>query len=102
MAAIGIQNGWEGRLGSKRKGQPEHLTLDDLRGTAPTRLMRLKLSIAEAALHMGWKPSYAARMLDLYTAHDPDLAQPMILELDPGQIALPADATAQNGGPDAP
>jgi integrase len=87
LEAIGLRNGLGGRLGLKRKGarrgQPEHLTLYDLRGTALTRLMRHGFTVQEAATHMCWKPSYAAAMLDIYMAEDPEIATAMFVKLQP-------------------
>ncbi len=87
LEAIGLRNGLGGRLGLKRKGarrgRPEHLTLYDLRGTALTRLMRHGFTIPQAAIHMGWKPSYAHKMLDIYMAEDPEVASAMLLKLRP-------------------
>ena len=87
LDSLGLRNGLDGRLGRKRKGaskgQPEHLTLYDLRGTALTRLIRHGLSLDEVALHMGWAPSHAAAMLDTYLALDPAQADAMIAKLHP-------------------
>ena len=50
------------------------------------RLVRVGLTIGELALHMGWKPSYAARMLDHY------------LSLDTGQSDAPIGKLALKCG----
>lgn len=95
LGEIGLRSGKDGRLGLRtkgvKKGDPQHLTLYDLRGTALTRLMRHGFTVAEAALHMGWMPSYAAKMLDIYLGQDPGIADAMIIKLQPtAEPAIPA------------
>ncbi|HMQ93537.1 MAG TPA: tyrosine-type recombinase/integrase [Amaricoccus sp.] len=99
LDGLGLRSGKGGRLGVKekgvRKGQPEHLTLYDLRGTACTRLVRAGFGLDMLAAHMGWKPSYAAKMLDIYLAQDPRIADAMILKLQPpAEPAIPAAGPA--------
>jgi integrase len=74
LAAIGLKDGGlDGRLGVYGEGHPKAgkavpLHLYDLRGTAVTRLVREHISLADLALHMGWKASTAALMLNIYLA----------------------------------
>jgi hypothetical protein len=61
--AIGLKNGRDGRL-LRLDSRPDEdigLHFHDLRGSAYTKLVRDGLSLKNLALHMGWKPSYAAK-----------------------------------------
>lgn len=81
---IGLKNGRGGRL-LRLESRPDEdigLHFHDLRGSACTKLLRDGLSLENLALHMGWKPSYAAKMLDMYLALDPAYADEMASELN--------------------
>lgn len=102
LDGLGLRNGTDGRLGLRKKGvrtgAAQHLTLYDLRGTALTRLMRQGFSIPEAALFMGWKPSYAHQMLNAYLAEDPGIADAMIFKLQPqAAAAIPSAGPVAKG-----
>lgn len=47
--------------------RPE-LHYHDARGACVTRLLAAGVTLDEIARHMGWRPSYAARMLDVYAS----------------------------------
>lgn len=84
LVTIGLKNGRGGRL-LRLESRPDEdigLHFHDLRGSACTKLVRDGLSLENLALHMGWKPSYAAKMLDLYLSLDPARADEMASELN--------------------
>ena len=83
------------RLPGKGKKAPE-LTLYDLRGTAATRLVWAGRPLPDLALHMGWNPSYAARMLDIYAALNPGRSDAMIERLVPATLTGAADSTSES------
>jgi len=88
------QRGRGERLRELEAVKDAELRLYDLRGTACTRLIRAGLSIADLALHMGWKPSYAAKMLDVYAAMNTGRSDAMLHRLQP---AAPAADSPQRG-----
>lgn len=81
--AIGLKIGRDGRLRHLETRPDEDIGLHfhDLRGSACTKLVRGGLSLKNLALHMSWKPSCAAKMLDLYLSLDPPRADEMASEL---------------------
>lgn len=84
LEAIGLKHGRAGRL-LHLESRPEEeigLHFHDLRGSACTKLVRAGLSLEKLALHMGWKLSYAAQMLDLYMSLDPARADEMAASLN--------------------
>jgi integrase len=83
LVSIGLKNGRDGRLLrlESRPGENVGLHFHDIRGSACTKLVRDGLSLKNLALHMGWKPSYAAKMLDLYLSLYPARADEMAVEL---------------------
>jgi len=52
-------------------GARPELHLHDARGTAATRLYLAGNGLREIALRMGWLPTYATRMIDIYCANHP-------------------------------
>jgi len=90
LVAIGLRHGRDGRLLhlDSRPDEEVGLHVHDLRGSACTALVRAGLSIDNLALHMGWKPSYAAKMLDIYMALDPAHSDEMRAQLEKAPPAV--------------
>lgn len=57
------------------------LRLYDARGTAATRLFQADASLREIATAMGWSVSYAARMIEVYCASNPDATDRLLVKL---------------------
>jgi integrase len=88
LNALKLKRGRAERLREIEAVENAELRLYDLRGTACTRLVNAGLSIGDLALHMGWKPSYAAKMLDVYTAMNTGRADAMLRRLHPAKPAI--------------
>lgn len=57
------------------------LRLQDCRGTAATRLLNARLSLAEIASHMGWPVRYAAAVIEHYARVSPDRSDAILVKL---------------------
>lgn len=66
----------------RKAGLPEYLRPYDTRGTAAYNLLNAGATLAEIALAMGWDTSDAARMIDIYAARNPDLADGILIKLE--------------------
>jgi hypothetical protein len=85
---LGLKRGRDERLREIEAVENAELRFYDLRGSACTRLVRAGLPIADLALHMGWKPSYAAKMLDVYAAMNTGRSDTMLRRLHPARPRL--------------
>jgi hypothetical protein len=94
LNALKLKRGRDGRLREIEAVKDAKLRLYDLRGTACTRLVRAGLSIADLALHMGWKPSYAAKMLGVYAAMN---TRPLRRDAAPPAAGRPRSRLASKG-----
>ena len=56
--------------------------LYDARGACVTRLVMAGATLSEIALHMAWGQTTAAKMLEIYSAMDPDLSDGVLVKLD--------------------
>lgn len=66
---------------ARRCGLDDRLRLYDARGTACTRLLMAGATMAEIALVMGWSVATASRMVAIYAALDPRLADDVLVKL---------------------
>ncbi len=67
---------------SRAAGLREELRLYDARGACVTRLVMAGATLSEIAIHMGWGQATAAKMLDTYSAMDPDLSDSVLVKLE--------------------
>lgn len=70
-----------------KAGLREELQWKDTRGTAATKLLRLGLSLAEIASHMGWSVRFAAQVIEHYATVAPELADEILVKLERGRKA---------------
>lgn len=57
---------WRERAGVPKSEDGREKTLQDMRGTAATRLLNAGLSLNEIATHMGWSVRHAANVIEHY------------------------------------
>lgn len=67
---------------ARAAGLREELRLYDARGACVTRLVMAGATLSEIAIHMGWGQSTAAKMLEIYSAMDPDLSDSVLVKLE--------------------
>ena len=66
----------------REAGLRPELQWKDTRGTAATKLLRLGLSLAEIASHMGWSVRYAASVIEHYATIAPELSDEILVKLE--------------------
>lgn len=81
---------------ARAAGLREELRLYDARGACVTRLVIADASLSEIAHHMGWGQSTAAKMLETYSAMDPDMSDSVLVKLDQIRNKI-ANQTANRG-----
>ncbi|MEM9148519.1 MAG: tyrosine-type recombinase/integrase [Pseudomonadota bacterium] len=70
------------RQWKEKAGLPEHLRLQDMRGTAATRLLRADASLNQIATAMGWSLRYSQNVIEAYAAIVPAEADDVLVLLE--------------------
>ena len=72
---------WREKAGVPRSEDGREKTLQDMRGTAATRLLNAGLSLGEIAAHMGWSVRHAANVIEHYAMVSPTETDGILVKL---------------------
>ncbi|MEO1603207.1 MAG: tyrosine-type recombinase/integrase [Pseudomonadota bacterium] len=67
------------RQWKERAGLPDNLRVQDMRGTAATRLLSADASLKQIAKAMGWSLRYSQNVIEAYAAIVPDEADDILV-----------------------